>query len=178
MSIMDIHVAAIDGALREWLEQRAERGQDRFDEVWNGVLHVAPAERPINGYATAQLVRLLASEATDAGLLGLTATNVGHARDYRVPDALWVERDTDLVGLTYLPTARVVLETLSPGEEWTIKAAWYAAHGIRHLLLADPDQRTFLSMHFAGAAGWTSQTHVFSALGLRCADVEATLDWR
>lgn len=37
--------------LTGFLERRRSMGQDRFDEVWEGVYHVAPAPNAWHGYA-------------------------------------------------------------------------------------------------------------------------------
>lgn len=42
----------------------------------------------------------------------------------------------------YLPTAALVLEIVSPGDETREKLGFYAAHGVNELLIVDPQERT------------------------------------
>ncbi|MBA3619672.1 MAG: Uma2 family endonuclease [Acidothermales bacterium] len=100
--------------LEEWLARRRELGQDRFDEVWEGEYHAAPAPQPRHGYLAAQLVRRLGERADAAGLVGTGAFNLGEPDDYRVPDHGYHH---ELPTATYVPTAAVVVEVVSPDDE-------------------------------------------------------------
>src|SRR5438270_10491423 len=68
------------------LERRRQLGQDLFDEVWEGVLHMNPAPHSRHGRVDAELARLLYEPARDAGLRHTGPINIGNAEDYRVPD--------------------------------------------------------------------------------------------
>ena len=66
--------------------------------------------------------------------------NLGEADNYRVPDGGLIH--VDVVGTTYVPTASLVIEVLSPGDESRLKFGHYAAHGVGEVLLADPHTRS------------------------------------
>jgi len=94
------------------LERRRRLGQDLFDEVWEGVLHMNPVPHSQHGRLEWQLAGILAPLAANAGLRALGQFNLGEEGDYRVPDGALVRPDPDAV---YLPSAALVLEIISPG---------------------------------------------------------------
>jgi Uma2 family endonuclease len=124
--------------IEAWLEQRRRCGADLHDEVWDGVLHVAPPAHGRHAELQAQLIAILDPLARERGLTPLAAFNLGSADDFRVPDA-GLQR-THLSSL-YYPTAALVLEVLSPGDESWEKLPFYAAHGVEELLIVDPNAR-------------------------------------
>ena len=70
----------------EMLERRRRSGLDRFDEIWEGVLHMVPA--PDHGHASieAQLSAILLLAGRAAGLEAIGQSNLGEdEHDYRVP---------------------------------------------------------------------------------------------
>jgi len=121
------------------LERRRRLGQDLFDEVWEGVLHMNPAPHSQHGRLEWQLAAILAPLAATAGLRALGQFNLGEDGDYRVPDGALVRPGPDAV---YLPTAALVLEIVSSGDETWEKLAFYAGHGVEELLIVDPQERT------------------------------------
>lgn len=123
---------------RALLERRRRLGQDLFDEVWEGVLHMNPAPHSRHARLEWQLAGLLAPWASAAGLRALGQFNLGEEGDYRVPDGAFVAPGPDAV---YLPTAELVLEIVSPHDESWAKLGFYAAHGVSEVLLVDPDRR-------------------------------------
>jgi hypothetical protein len=68
------------------LERRRMLGQDLFDEVWDGVLHVNPAPHSRHGKVDGQLAALLYEPAREAGLVESGPMNLGDPGDFRVPD--------------------------------------------------------------------------------------------
>jgi hypothetical protein len=71
----------------ELIARRRRLGQDLFDEVWEGVLHMNPAPPGAHGAIETQLTMVLGPLATSAGLVLTAQYNVGDSeRDYRVPD--------------------------------------------------------------------------------------------
>lgn len=70
------------------LEQRRRSGLDRFDEVWEGTLHMVPAPSGEHAYLSHQLSLLLNEPARSAGLfVTIGGFNLGDSEeDYRVPD--------------------------------------------------------------------------------------------
>lgn len=121
------------------LERRRRLGQDRFDEVWKGVLHLNPAPSGRHGDLESQLHAVLRQLALDAGLRMRGQFNLGEDGDYRVPDG---GLDRDATDRVYYPTAALVIEIVSPGDETWEKLDFYAARGVDELLIVDPQQKT------------------------------------
>jgi Uma2 family endonuclease len=130
------------------LERRRRLGQDLFDEVWEGVLHMNPAPHSRHGRLEWQLAGILGPLATGAGLRALGQFNLGEEGDYRVPDGALVRPGADGV---YLTTAALALEIVSPGDESWAKLEFYAAHGVEELLIIDPGEKTVSWMGLEGA---------------------------
>jgi Uma2 family endonuclease len=125
--------------LEALIERRRLLGQDLFDEVWDGVLHMNPAPRGGHGAIETQLSVLLAPLARAAGLVLTGQFNVGVSeQDYRIPD-LGVHRD--FKDRVWYPTAAMVVEIVSPGDESYKKFAFYAAHGVDEVVIVDPGER-------------------------------------
>ncbi len=120
------------------LAERARLGHDRWDEMWDGELHMVPP--PSFGH---QLLgtRLLLAIAPLADARGLTMTyETGYFRvadDYRQPD-LAVFR-LDRTSARGIEVAELVIEIRSPGDESNAKIAWYLAQGCREVLIVDRD---------------------------------------
>lgn len=125
--------------LTEELERRRELGQDRFDEVWEGVYWVSPGPTAAHAIVVAELVAVLHSLALEARLTATGSFNLGKADDYRVPDYGY---HRGVPTGTYVLTAALVVEVVSPGDRTWEKLGFYAAHGVDELVIADPDSRT------------------------------------
>jgi Uma2 family endonuclease len=125
--------------VEDWLAQRRALGQDRFDEVWEGEYHVAPAPHRRHARLDDLLGRVLGPLADDAGLMGATACNIGSPSDYRVPDRAYFRGGSDEI---WNPTAALVVEILSPGDESRRKLDFYVRAGVEEVLIVDPDERT------------------------------------
>jgi Uma2 family endonuclease len=127
--------------LRALLERRRRDGLDRFDEVWGGVLHMIPAPSFEHARITSQLMVLLDGPARAAGLLAaMGGFNLGQSEhDYRVPDG-----GLHRPGATgvWLPTAALVVEVVSPGDETWNKLGFYGRQGVDEVLIVDPEKRT------------------------------------
>ncbi|MHB1859591.1 MAG: Uma2 family endonuclease [Solirubrobacteraceae bacterium] len=122
------------------LQRRRRLGLDRHDEVWEGVIHVAPAPHSVHADIQLQLAEMLGPVSRDAGLHALGGEfNIGDAQDYRVPDAGILRRREHA---TWLPTAALVIEILSPEDETLEKLPFYAARHVDELLIVDPQQRS------------------------------------
>jgi Uma2 family endonuclease len=125
--------------VEDWLAQRRALGQDRFDEVWEGEYHVAPAPSGRHGQLDDQLGRVLYPHAARAGLKGSTSCNIGTSTDYRIPDRAYFRTG----GLdVWNPTAAIVVEILSPEDESRAKLGFYFQIGVEEILIVDPDERT------------------------------------
>ncbi len=75
--------------LEAWLADRRAKGQDTRDEVWEGVLHVAPYEHGRNGAVARDLASLLREPARAGGLRAGGSFHLGEPSDFRVPDLGW-----------------------------------------------------------------------------------------
>lgn len=158
--------------LRSWLERRQALGQDRFDEVWEGVLHVAPAPHPAPADIDHQLARILGPRAEAVGLRGFGPLNVGVQGDYRVPDGAYLaQRPTQ----TFVPTVTIAVEVRSPSDETWDKLAFYFAQGVEELLVVDPMARS-VQWHTRGSV---SLQPVASSrlLSLSASELTAAIDW-
>lgn len=122
-----------------WLAERREKGLDGFDEVWEGEYVVAPMAHPRHGLVDQQVAVILAPLARAAGLIVSSPLNLGEPDDYRVPDRVLL-RTTPTT--TYVPTAALVVEIVSPDDRSRRKLEFYAAHGVDEVLLVDPGRRS------------------------------------
>ncbi len=122
------------------LDERRRRGLDGRDEVWDGVLHVVPPPGEAHQALAADLFVVLASLAEARGLVARFETGLFRtADDYRVPDQL--VRRPEAGSARGAESAELVVEILSEHDETTEKIAWYAALGVRELLVVDPHDR-------------------------------------
>jgi hypothetical protein len=135
--ILDPPSAGLD----ELLERRRRSGLDRLDEVWAGVLHMVPAPSHAHASIAHQLAVLLDAPARAAGLEPTMAEfNLGDSEhDFRVPDG-GLHRPGAAV--MWHPTAALVVEITSPGDETWEKLPFYAAHHVDEVLIMDPDKRS------------------------------------
>jgi Uma2 family endonuclease len=126
--------------LAELIERRRRLGQDVFDEVWDGVLHMNPAPHGRHANVQQQLAELLGPLARRAGLLPrMGPFNLGEPEDYRVPDGGLQRPAADQL---YYPTAALAVEIVSPGDETWDKLPFYAKHGVDEVLIVDPEKRS------------------------------------
>jgi hypothetical protein len=148
--------------LQAWLERRRALGQDLFDEVWEGEYHVAPGPNPRHGDVDDQLAAILRPLARAVGLWPSGPLNIGAPDDYRVPDRAY-RRARDAA--TFTPTAAIVVEIVSPGDETRSKLGFYFAAGARTV------------------EWWTRATEGFvrsdasAVLGLTTSDLQTRIDW-
>jgi Uma2 family endonuclease len=154
------------------LERRRRLGQDLFDEVWEGMLHMNPAPHSQHGRLEWQLAGILTPLATAVGLRALGQFNLGEENDYRVPDGALVHPVAEAV---YLPTAALVLEIVSPGDETWEKLDFYAARGGEELLIVDPQEKTVSWMGLEG----NNYQHVKRSrlIELSAAELAERIDW-
>ncbi|MGH2858693.1 MAG: Uma2 family endonuclease [Solirubrobacteraceae bacterium] len=164
--------AELREALDELLERRRQWGADRHDEVWEGVLHMNPISHWRHAELQAQLLELLRPLARAVGLRAVGPINLGERNDYRVPDGAITEPGP---GALYNPTARLVIEILSPGDESWRKLGFYAAHDVSELLIVDPDQRRVHWLALDGAEYRPVERS--GVIDLGCAELEAQLEW-
>ena len=125
------------------LDERRRLGLDRFDELWEGVLHVVPppSKDHQNIMGTLQSVLWLLLEGSP--LRPTTDTGYWSAdNDYRVPD-LVVATDEVCSARGVEGPAALVVEIRSPNDETDAKLGWYAQRGVGEVLTIDPPTRSF-----------------------------------
>ncbi|MDQ6745774.1 MAG: Uma2 family endonuclease [Actinomycetota bacterium] len=156
----------------ELLEQRRRWGGDRFDEVWDGVLHMNPSPHRRHAYLQAQLIEVLAPLGRARGLRTVGEFNLGVREDFRVPDAALHRPGPDEL---YNATAALVIEIISANDETWEKLGFYAAHGVQELLIIDPQQR---QLHWLALAGEGYEPVERSGLvDLGSAELAERIDW-
>jgi Uma2 family endonuclease len=160
--------------LEALLERRRRAGVDRLDEVWQGVLHMVPGPSFEHARITHQLAVVLDRPAREAGLLAAIGEfNLGDSEhDFRVPDG-GLHRP-GAAGV-WLPTAALVLEILSPGDETFEKLPFYAAHHVDEVLIVDPAERTVTWLGLGGGDYHPLERSGLIELG--AIELAAQLDW-
>jgi Uma2 family endonuclease len=156
-----------------WLKRRSALGRDRHDEVWEGDYHVAPMAHARHGDVQAQLAEILGPLARRKGLRPVGEVNIGTSEeDFRVPDFA-VIRGRDLA--VFLPTAAIVVEVVSPGDESYAKFGFYLARGVEELLVVDPE-RCAVEWYGRGPDGFV-RSGASALLGLNEATLHGRIDW-
>jgi Uma2 family endonuclease len=112
-----------------WLEERRRSGVDRWDEVWEGVLHVVPPPSSVHQRVEFALARVLAEIAERHELEAVPQLGMFQAeRNYRQPDIV-VLRPADILDHG-CEGAELAVEVLSPHDESRKKLPFYASRGI------------------------------------------------
>jgi len=128
------------------LAHRRSIGLDRWDEMWEGVLHMTPApsleHQRILGRLVAFLEPRLRSTAGGTLLPGINVFRA--AADYRIPDLTFVAAGREHVlseeGVREGgPDA--VIEIRSPEDETYEKLSFYTALGTREVVVVDRDTK-------------------------------------
>jgi Uma2 family endonuclease len=160
--------------LQELLERRRRSGIDRLDEVWDGVLHVIPAPNHAHARIAQQLAELLGPLARAAGLEAtMHEFNLGDSkRDFRVPDGGLHRPDAAEL---WHPTAALIVEIVSPGDEAWDKLPFYAKHHVDEVLIVDPEKRAVDWLALAG--GEYRPVEHSGLIELGPADLAARIDW-
>lgn len=159
--------------LQRLIERRHSLGIDLFDELWEGSYHVAPAPDAAHGYIDNVLAVLLHPYAHAAGLVGTGPFNLGSPGDYRVPDRGYHHGRPKG---TWVATAAIVVEIVSPDDETYEKFAFYADHGVDELIVADPRTHT-LAIWQRTQAGEYQQAAASALLGVNAADLATAIVW-
>lgn len=155
------------------LAERRRLGLDTHDEVWAGEHHMmTPGPSGPHARLAFQLALALSALANARQLIGQTETNIGEPEDFRVPDLSFVRSAADTA---YAVTAALVVEVVSPGDESWRKFAFYAAHEVDEVLIADPATQT---LHwFRLVSGAYESTDRSAVLEVAVEDVHAAVDW-
>ncbi|HUB73359.1 MAG TPA: Uma2 family endonuclease [Solirubrobacteraceae bacterium] len=121
-----------------------------------------------------QLAELLGQPARLADLVpAMGEFNLGESEhDFRVPDG-GIHRPG--AGGTWLPTAALVVEIVSPGDESWEKLPFYAAHAVGEVLIVDPQKRAvdWLSLH----DGEYRPLQRSGLIALGASDIARAIDW-
>ena len=131
------------------LAERRRTGLDRWDEMWDGVLHMAPAPNYEHQRILDTLIIFLAPllEKSARGTLR-SGINVFHERspkeNYRIPDLTFVARGRELIVATDgisggAPDA--VIEIRSPEDETYDKLPFFAALGVTEVIVIDRETK-------------------------------------
>lgn len=116
------------------LAERARLGLDRWDEMWDGELHMVPPPNGNHQRFGANLYLVLAGLARERGLLMSHETGFFRtADDHRVPD--WAVYRPEQASDRGIEGAELVIEIRSPGDESIAKIPWYFAQGCREVLI-------------------------------------------
>lgn len=154
------------------IARRRQLGQDLFDEVWVGEYHMAPAPHSGHGLVLSELIAHVRDPARAAGLHEIAPFNLGSGDDYRVPDYGYVRSKPDT---TYVPTAAIVVEVVSPDDETYQKFAFYAAHSVDEIAVAEPTEQRV--RWFVRDGDRYHETDASPLLGVTVAELAAAIDW-
>jgi len=138
------------------LADRRAKGLDRWDEMWEGVLHMTPAPSLQHQQMLGELIIFPSAHlrTTKRGQL-VPGINVFRSSDnYRIPDLTFVASGREEIFSTDGvrgggPDA--VIEIRSPEDETYEKLPFYAALGIREVVVVDRDTKRPEIYRLAGA---------------------------
>jgi Uma2 family endonuclease len=130
------------------LQQRKRTGADRWDEMWEGVLHIAPAPNKRHTRLQVQFHNWLEEHwgipgGNQVDLLINVASVGGWPHDYRIPDIVLLTPDRFSIDCEdyYNGAPPVVIEIRSPGDETLDKMDFYARLGVPEVWVIDRDTR-------------------------------------
>jgi len=159
--------------LQDLIQRRQALGIDLFDEMWEGSYHVAPAPSAAHAYLDDVLAVLLHPFAEAAGLTGTGPFNLGGPDDYRVPDRTYHHGRPRG---TWIPTAAVVVEIISPDDETYEKFGFYSTHEVEEIVVADPSARSLVVWRRAPGAGY-EQVPASAVLHVSAVELAPSVDW-
>jgi Uma2 family endonuclease len=142
------------------LAHRKRTGADAWDEMWNGVLHMAPSPNLNHQDFAAELEAWLRTYWTrprrarvfhDCNL----APAGGWSHDYRIPDLILITPDRlgGMRGDYFEGPPAVVVEIRSPGDESYEKLPFYAQLGVPEVWIIDRDTKQ-PELHRLGPQGY------------------------
>jgi Uma2 family endonuclease len=144
----------------QWLlDPRRKTGADRWDEMWEGVLHMAPSpngdHQELEGQIEFELRRMWLPVSGGRVLHQMNVMRPGRwPDDYRIPDLVLLlpERDDRYRNQFIEGGPDVVVEIKSPGDETYAKIPFYAEIGVRELWVVDLDTKAVEVHVLEGAA--------------------------
>lgn len=168
-----VHLDPADPHHAALIARRHALDIDRKDEIWKGVYHVNPAPRRRHGRVLSQLQAEMIGLLVDSELEVVAEVNIGAPDDYRVPDAaILPPGPSDDV---YLPTAALVVEVLSPGDDTFAKLPHFAAHGVGEVVIVHPVARR-IDIHQLIRGRYVS-TDRSEVLGVSPTELAARIRW-
>jgi Uma2 family endonuclease len=130
------------------LQERKRTGADRWDEMWEGVLHMAAAPNKRHTRLQVQMHNWLEVHWARPGgnqvdLLVNIASVGGWPHDYRIPDIVLLTPDRFSIDRDdyYDGAPTVVVEIRSPGDETWEKLSFYAGISVPEVWVVDRDTR-------------------------------------
>lgn len=144
---------------QELLAWRQQTGADRYDECWDGVLHLAPSPNRDHQKLEFGLERAL-EELWSSGGRDLVCHRLNVARpgrwpsDFRIPDLLLLAADRrDRDRNEYVEGGpNVVIEIESPDDETRAKLGFYAELDVREVWIVERDTRRVEVLRLVEAA--------------------------
>jgi hypothetical protein len=163
--------------IQAFIKRRKQLGLDGSDEVWEGVYHVVPHAGMRHARVQRQLERALEGPAEQLGLYVTGEFNLGDADSYRVPDlGVHAVEATDV----YVPSAVLVGEVISPGDETWAKFEFYARQSVPEILVAEPLTQTvrcfLLTDQVTDRWGYVEGDYV-NCCGVRVDEIKAAITW-
>ena len=156
-------------AIPELLRFRERTGADRFDEMWQGVLHMTPspslqhqlhASRILNFF-----VEVWCPRTRGAAVMQINVSVPERwDQDYRIPDVSVMLPDRVPPDERMFVRPNAVFEIRSPGDETYDKLAFYAAVGVEAVVVVERDTKATQVFALSdgdfvllppGADGWT-----------------------
>jgi Uma2 family endonuclease len=131
----------------EAMESRRRRGIDRYDEVWDGVIHVSPLANNEHQRIVARLTTILSLLIDLPGLgkvcpgVNVSDRETGWRQNFRVPDVVVFLNGTKAKDCEthWRGGPEFAVEIRSPGDETLEKIPFYQQVGTRELLVIDRD---------------------------------------
>ncbi len=148
-----------------WRAERERMPESHRDEMWDGVLHMAPAPNVMHQDFAGQLyffLRLHWAIPNGCRVLGEVNVSLPGEPDwrgnYRVPDLTLLTSDRAGInrGSHLAGAPLVVIEIRSPGDETDEKLGFYAALGVPEVWVFDRDTRQ-VELYMRAAGGYTLQ---------------------
>lgn len=166
-------------APKDMLDERRRRGLDGRDEMWDGVLHVVPPAGGPHQRLSGAFYYVVYPLAQARGLVPHFETGLfDDEADYRVPDLLFCRPEH--LSERGAEGADLVVEVRSPDDESYEKLDFYAARGVREVLVLHPKGRRFELFRTVGGrltivSNDASGSVTSDVLGIRLATVEGKL---
>jgi Uma2 family endonuclease len=184
--IMTVMKAVIVRVSEEELARRRRLGLDRWDEMWEGVLHMPPAPNYEHQRILDRLIAWLGPllESSGRGILR-SGINVFHetaaVENYRIPDLTFVAQGREFViavdGIRGGPPDAVI-EIRSHEDETYEKLPFFAALGVPEVIVIDRDTKRPEIFRLAGSQYVALQPDQYGWLGSTTLDIRLAHDSR